>query len=488
MSIRRNLAVGLLTVGSAQIGAKALSLIVTVLVARMLGPEHWGIAATFLVILTVLEAVSTISTDRQVVQSRDGAEPGFLATAHLMTVVRGAVVATAILALSWPAAWLFGRPEALWAYQALALIPLIRGFAHLDVYVRQRDYRFGSTAILEIAPAAAALVFGLPLAWWLRDYSAAFWLIAIRSLSSVSISHLIADHPYRWHLDRGTARRIMRFGWPLMLNGIIMYVILQGDQTVVGVAYDMPTLGIYAAAFTLASVPSQIIASLASTILLPALSDVQHDSHAFIRRIAGGSEAIALLGGIVGIGLIIMSPTVVDMLYGKQYRLGTGIVSILAAAWSLRLTRVTPTMAAMARTDTMNLLMSNIWRCVGLALAIIAASTGADVRLIAASAALGELCAVTASCINLRRRHAVPLRVSGAPALLCSVFLSVALITRHLLEVSPPWPAIVATIGLIVLLVTSVAATCPKAAYELRATVGAAHRYMNARRQRYGGR
>lgn len=109
MSIRRNLAVGLFTVGTGQVGAKVLSLITTVLVARMLGPEHWGIAATFLIILTALEAVSTISTDRQVVQARDGAEPGFLATAHLMMVVRGLAIAIAVLALSWPAAWLFGR-------------------------------------------------------------------------------------------------------------------------------------------------------------------------------------------------------------------------------------------------------------------------------------------------------------------------------------------------------------------------------------------
>lgn len=488
MSIRRNLAVGLFTVGTGQVGAKVLSLITTVLVARMLGPEHWGIAATFLIILTALEAVSTISTDRQVVQARDGAEPGFLATAHLMMVVRGLAIAIAVLALSWPAAWLFGRPEALWAYQALALVPLVRGLAHLDVYVRQREYRFGPTATLEVVPAAAALLFGVPLAWWLGDYPAAFWLIVIRSLFPAAISHLIATQPYRWHCNRDIACQIMTFGWPLMCNGVIVYIVLQGDQTIVGVAYDMPTLGIYAAAFTLASVPTQIVASLASTILLPALSDVQQDSHAFIRRIAGAAEATALLGGILGIGLIMLSPTVVDVLYGEQYRRAAELVSILAAAWSLRLLRVAPTMAAMARTDTLNLLMSNIWRCVGLGLAIIAAATGADVRLIAVSAVLGELCGIAASCVILRKRHAVPLRTSGTPALVCSVFLLVALIARHLLEVSPLWPAVVTTIGLIVLLITSVAATCPKAAYELRATVSAANRYMNARRQRHGGR
>lgn len=469
MTLRRDIVLSLLTVGAGQVSAKILSLITTVFVARMLGPEHWGIAATFVIILTILEAVSAISTDRQVVQARDGAEPDFLATAHLMMVMRGLAIATAVLSVSWPAAWIFGRPEALWAYKALALIPLIRGFAHLDVYVRQRDYRFGSTALLEILPAAVALFLGLPLAWWLGDYSAAFWLIAIRSLSPVAISHLIATSPYRWKLDWGLACRIMRFGWPLMLNGIIMYVILQGDQTIVGATYDMPTLGIYAAAFTLASVPTLIVGGLASTILLPALSAAAQDDLPFARRVAGSAQAVALSAGVLGIGLIMLGPVAIEMLYGSQYQEAAGIMSILAAAWSLRLLRATPNLAAMSRSDTINLLLSNVWRCIGLVSAVVAAILGADVRFIAGSAVLGELCGLVASCLRLTRSQRVPLSACGGPALVCASFLLAALAAEILLWESGVWLLTVIAILLVSLFIITMVTTSSGTAHELRA-------------------
>lgn len=423
MSVRRSLARGALTVGAGQVAAKVVAMGATIVIARALGPEQWGIAATFVVVLTVLEAISTLATDRQVVQARDGAAPTFLATAQAVMAVRGVVLAALTFGLSWVAAAAFGRPEVLWAYQMIALVPLLRGFMHLGQHVRQREMRFGPTAALEVGIQVVGLVVGLPLALWLGSYEAALWYLLAQTAAGTVISHIVGGGGYRMAWDREAAGRIMRFGWPLMINGVVMYLVLQGDQTIVGVGYDMATLGAYAAAFTLASTPAMMVVRLASTTVFPLLSRAQAEPAMFARRVAGTAEGLGLVGGTLGIGLIVLGPLGVRILYGGAYVGAEAVVGLLGAVWAVRVLRATPALAAMARGDTLNTMWSNVWRCLGLVGAVAAAWGGADVRLIAAAALGGELLALGASCVLLHRRHGVRFGACGTPSLVCSLWV-----------------------------------------------------------------
>ena len=51
------------------------------------------------------------------------------------------------------------------------------------------------------------------------------------------------------------ARRLLTFGWPLLVNGLLMFGIVQGDRLIIGTAYSVYDLGIYSVALTLAMAP-----------------------------------------------------------------------------------------------------------------------------------------------------------------------------------------------------------------------------------------
>ena len=118
----------LLSAGSAV--GKALALIRNIIIARILSPEDFGVAATFIITLSLLQSVSEVAADKLQVQAKDGDDKRLQQVMHLFQLMRGVFGAAILIIFARPIAGLFGAPEAAWAFQWLALIPLLRGLAH----------------------------------------------------------------------------------------------------------------------------------------------------------------------------------------------------------------------------------------------------------------------------------------------------------------------------------------------------------------------
>ncbi|MCY2965909.1 MAG: hypothetical protein NT069_20150, partial [Planctomycetota bacterium] len=73
----------------------------------------------------------------------------------------------------------------------------------------------------------------------------------------------------------------------------------------------------------------------------------------------------------------------------------------------IRLLRTLPSIAAMSRADSLNPLISNVLRLLGIAGALVALKMGGGMEAIAAAGSAGELAALVGSILLLYRRHQV---------------------------------------------------------------------------------
>lgn len=407
MNLRRQVLNGVAVIGAGQALGHVLSFVRNIIVARLVGPEDFGIAATFALTVSLLEMISDLGADKLIIQAEDGDDPRLQAAAHLWQLSRESVSALLILVLAWPLSLVFQVPHTRWAFYCLALVPLLRGFLHLDIKRLQRHLRFAPQTYTEVGAQFVATAVAWPLAWWLRDYSAMLWIVIAHAGVSVLLTHLGAQRAYRLGWDRGQLARLITFGWPLLVNGLLMFAVLQGDRALVGAFYSMHALGLYAVAFALAYAPVQMLVSLASGITLPLLSRVQSDAREFERRYALCAAGLAAAGGALTVTFVLAGPHLLTWTFGAAFRDAALCLILLAAAQSVRLLRVGTTIAAMARSDTVNSMGSNAWRITGLAAAGAAACFGAPLAWIAAAALLGEIAALAYSLARLARLHAL---------------------------------------------------------------------------------
>jgi O-antigen/teichoic acid export membrane protein len=443
LTLLRKTVRGATVVGSGRAMCQAMGLARNVLVARLLGPAEFGIAATFAITVSLLEMLSDLAMDRMLVQARDGDEPRMQATAHLLQAIRGVVLGAAMFVLAAPVAQLFDAAHAAWAFRVLAVVPVVRGVAHLDVKRAQRGLSFGPAVAADTFSQMIALVVAYPLGVWLGDYSIAMWLLVAQSAAYTIATHLVAGRRYAWAWDRRLAARFTGFGWPLLINGVLLFLIVQGDRVIIGSklgGYSAGDLGIYSAAMMLALAPAVMLATLSQSLLLPVLASSRDDRGAFLARYRLGVQASTLAGIGVALGLIAVGVPLIPLLFGPEFAPAAVVLPWLAVAQAVRVSRMTPAVAAMALADTRNMMWSNVARAAALVLVVAAAAAGADLPVVAACGIVGEVAASFVAARRLEGRHNLPASdVLRSGVLITATTLVFGVVPANLLILLPFW-------------------------------------------------
>ena len=403
----------ILTTGN--LAAALLSLVRNIIIARLISVEDFGIASTFAITMAMVEMASTLSLDRLVVQARDGDDSRVLATLHSIQALRGALGAGILFVAAAPLAALFGLADVAWAYQALAAVPLLRGLAHLDMFRRQRALQFLPAVTVETTAQLLSSVAALPLAFGLGDYRAMLFALLIQQLIFAAASHFVAIQPYRWGWDRDVVRRAFLFGWPLLLNGFLLFGIFQGDRIIVGSLIGMTELGWFSVAFSLTFIPGMVLATTAQSFFLPQLARLQDDAAGFHRLWLVTLQATVLLGVLLAVAIALVGPTLLVLLYGAKYEPAVSILVWLAVMQGLRLARIGISTAATSRANTTNPLLGNMVRVLALPVAWASVSMGGGMVSVVGIAIVGEAIAFVISLLLLRRTLALRLARTGVP-------------------------------------------------------------------------
>ena len=414
--------------------AQALSFVRNIIIARLLNPEDMGIAATFAITITLLELISNLAVDMLLVQAKDGDDPVFQGTAHLYQVFRGFFVGLVILSCAPIITLLFKTPQAEWAFRLLALVPVFRGFMHLDWKRLQRKMQYRSAVLVEAIPQAVITLAAFPLAIWLEDYSTVLWLVLMQAAIGLLVSHLFSQRPYRLNWDRQYVTRLLVFGWPLLINGLLMFGALQGDRLIIGTFYSMAELGVYSVAFSLALMLASILAKISTSLFLPLLARLQDQHIEFTKNYTLIVQILALIGGIVALPFVTAGGSLIVLIFGKQYLSVFAFAPWLGVLLVVRIFRLAPTIASLARGDTKNSMIANCFRFIGVAAAIVVAWQRMSLSAIVLCGIVGESLAFISVMYRLQKLQAISFTKSLFPPFIVTVVLFLATAKNILIE------------------------------------------------------
>jgi O-antigen/teichoic acid export membrane protein len=448
MSTSKKLLQGSMVLAVGRVAGYGLSFVRNLILARALAKADYGLAAVFGMALTLLEISGRMAFGQQIIQSKKGDNPAFQASAHALQFIGGLCSALVIAGMSVPIARLFGVPHTWWAFAVLAVVPLSQGLSHLDIARYQRNLEYGPLVLVDVVPQFLITLAAWPLALWLRDFRVIVWLIIGKAILGCALSFALARWSYRWAWDRENIRSMLSFGWPLLLTGLVMFGSSQADQMIVGAAFSLGLLANYALAASLVSIPWFIFAQVGSSLMLPLMSRAQDDPERLRRQYRRCVQIAAVVGIICIMPLMVAGEQMIRLLFGAKYQ-GTGVfVALLGAGFAVRFLRYAPAEAAIARADTVNELLSNLWRGTSLPLALGVWSIGGTPAQIAGCAVAGEILATLASVLRLWRRQGVPLGDSYGAGIyvagMVSIGLAIALLGGADLSI---WWALLLAVG-----------------------------------------
>lgn len=400
-----------------------LGLIRNVLIARLLSVDDFGIASTFAITFALIEMTSNIAIDRLIVQSKQGDDPALQSTLQSMQVLRGLLGGLILFLLAGPIAQLFGLPEIAWAYQVLALVPVIRGLAHLDMFRQQRNMVFRPIVFTELLSQGLSTLLVIPLALWLNDYRAMLYAIIIQQAAYFTISHLVAERKYLLSWNSAFVTTSLSFGWPLLLNGLLMFGIFQGDRIIVGSLIGITELGWFSAAFTLTLAPTLVLGKTLNSYYLPQLSKARDDQKKLHNLSLVIIEAGLLCGILLAGFFVVVGPYFFIFLFGQKYSAAISILVWLSIMQAVRVAKAGPAIVAISNADTKNPLIANILRVAMLPVAWQIVSETQSILWAIWIAILGEVLAVIVSLLLLHRDDSINLKKLLAPLATCVIIL-----------------------------------------------------------------
>ena len=374
--------------------------------ARFLGPEQLGLATTLVVTAAFFDLVSDTGADRFLVQDRHGDTTQVQNLVQLVYVSRGILVAAALVVFAVPVAHFYNAPKLAKGLMVLAFSPLIFGFLHLDIRRIQRDHDFRTEAICLIAAEGTALLATAVAAWATRDFTAALYGLITRACVQVALSHLLARRPYRLGWDRDHAPRLTRFAAPLMMNGLVLFIVSQGDRVIVGNQLGVKSLGYYSVVIMLVYYPSVALAQYIHTVFIPMISRFRDLPVEQLRTSDSLGGLTLVLGVLMVVGFAIVAPPMVPILFGARFNQAAMLVGLIGILQVTRFMLFWPTTVALAMGRSSTVLVSNLAHIFAVPAALVGLRLMGGLAGIVTGYIVGEIFSVAIALVMLNRNMA----------------------------------------------------------------------------------
>lgn len=414
-----------------------LLLVRNLIVARLISPENYGVASTFAISMSIVEMLSYLGLTQLIVVDKDGDDPHFQAAMHGFQALRGCFASLVLFLIAGPYAAFLGITHIAWAYELLALIPFISGFQHYDPHRLRRHMKFTPTILSNSVPALASVLSVWPLTLVFGDYRIMLYALFVQAFAMVILSHLTAERRYKLTLDYALMKKASLFGWPLLLNGMLMFAVFNGERLIVGRELGMGQFAYFSMCFTLTLTPTLVLASSCQSLFLPMLTAVRDSPEKFQRLAITVMEVSLLITIAMVVGAALFGPPVAHLLTGPKYLPILSILIPMSVMQALRVARSGSGLAALSVGQSGNSMAGTMVRVISMPLSWWVVIRTGQVMPIIWIAATAEVIGYFVTMAMAARRTKIKLGPIILPTILTGATCAAALIDVQYFPAKP---------------------------------------------------
>jgi O-antigen/teichoic acid export membrane protein len=308
---------------------KLVSPLSTALLAYLLTPNDFGVAAAAAIVVALAQLFATLGLGSALVQHHERSQ-------ELSTAAFWAMAASGILlyGLAWTVA------PVVEAMMGIALVSPVLRFAALSiplssissvpVALMQRDFKFRRLFWVEGSGQACFVVSSLFLA--LNGYGV--WALVVGPLIGLTARTIVALALCEWRpsfkFRVSPLRNMSGFGGWMVLSGLLSWVVLYADNALAGRFFGGEGLGVYSLGFNLGNLLPGMVIPVLSSVAYPAFCSLQKDPAEVGRSLLQLQRMSAAIVFPMCFGLASVAPLAVGLVYGEKWK-GLGEVMAIIA-------------------------------------------------------------------------------------------------------------------------------------------------------------
>lgn len=301
-------------------GQRGAAFIASIVLARLLVPDDFGVVAIALAIITFAEMLRVGGLVPAFIAHQDR-DDGAEHTVFWLGLAAGVGFAL-VMAIGAPfAATWFEAPRLTPILRALALTQLIDSFRSVPFAILVRDYRFREKSIADSGPMLIAVPVGIATAYALPVEHRAWALVAmylVRYLLSMALVMLYQPYTPRVQFNWSIAKRLSAEGRRILASSIPSGALDPLARIGLGSRVDIGSVGVFNLANAVTTPPT-FLAYAANWTLFPIISNNLDDHDRVVRYLVKSLKSVGLLSLGVLAWLAIVAPDLLPMVFGEKW-------------------------------------------------------------------------------------------------------------------------------------------------------------------------
>jgi O-antigen/teichoic acid export membrane protein len=313
----------------ATVGRFGLQLIAQIVLARILGPENYGLFGIGMIVYTFGNFFSNFGFGRNLLQKIEITDVD-IRFAFTWQMITGSIATLTIYFSAPSLANYFNDPRVLPIIEYLSFACLLNAAAAPANNLLQRDLNFKTVGIIQISSYALGyLVLGIPLAIAGFEVYALVtaWLTQI--ITTTIATYYMKPHSLRPLFWYPNAKNAINYGSTVFLTNIINWLLNNLDRVVIGRFLNAHSVGLYTASYNVATMPNTFLLGSLQTAFLATGAKIQTDT----KRL--GETYLQVLGTIsviilpTFVFLAVLSEQIIALLYGSNWKESANTMAIL---------------------------------------------------------------------------------------------------------------------------------------------------------------
>lgn len=307
-----------------------ISPLTTVILARFLVPDDYGIVAISMIVLSLVSTFQDTGIGQALIQRQTDIESA-KNSAFWLSIILAFVMSLCIFFLAPSISLFFHDVRVISVLRVQCWQVLISALGSIHLAIFRKDFEYKKIAGITVVPSLTPLFIAIPLAACGYGY----WSLVIASMCAAAFQSALLWYYSPWRpsvsVDFQVAKEIFRFGILVTVEGLTAWFLSQGDNMVLGHFVSLEILGLYSYGYRLVMVFIAIfVTPFTSYVVYSAYCRLANQKDDLVRSIQQISQYLALVLFPVCFGIATTAHLAIPIVFGDHWQGLEVVIAILA--------------------------------------------------------------------------------------------------------------------------------------------------------------
>lgn len=289
----------------------AVSFVVSIVLARLLSPDDYGLLGIIAIFTTVCEAIIDGGFTNALIRKKNVTEEDY-STIFVLNLVVSVFLYVLLYFCAPLVANFFGRDELISLIRIASLVLVISAFSIVQQtrLIKLIDFKT-QTKITLIAGIISGIV-GI----FMALLGCGVWSLVAQQITSKLFRTILLWIYNKWFprvvFSLSSCRELFGYGWKIMVSSLLNTLWKELYQVVVGKFYSPATLGQYTRAKGFSQIFSKNLTTVVQRVTFPVLSEIQDDQ---VRMVSAYRRIIKTTMFITAISMFVLGAISEPLLY-----------------------------------------------------------------------------------------------------------------------------------------------------------------------------